>query len=55
MPRAAKPDFSEAFAVPVGGGVSLRAAIGERGLRRRPCRWAVSWRTPVSAQMDGLA
>jgi hypothetical protein len=29
------------FAVPVGSRVSLRAAIGEHGLRRRPSRWAV--------------
>jgi hypothetical protein len=42
--RAAKPDFSEAFAVPVGSGVSLRAAIGEHGLRRRPWWCVVTWR-----------
>ncbi len=36
MPRAAKPHFSESFAVPVGGGTSPRAAIGEHGLRRLP-------------------
>ena len=54
MPRAAKPDFSEAFAVPVGSGVSLRAAIGERGLRRRPCRWAVTWRY-AGERPDGRA
>ena len=29
----------------VGSGVSLRAAIGEHGLRRRPWRWAVTWRS----------
>ena len=45
MPRAAKPDFSQALVVvPVGSGVWVRAAIGERGLRRRPWRWAVTWR-----------
>jgi hypothetical protein len=54
MPRAANPDFSEASAVPVGSGVSLRAAIGEHGLRRRPCRWAVTWRY-AGARPDGRA
>ena len=39
MPRAAAPDSTKPFAVPVGRGVSLRAAIGEHGLRR--WRWAV--------------
>jgi hypothetical protein len=33
------------FAVPVGRGVSLRAAIGEHGLRRRPWRRAVICRS----------
>ena len=44
MPRAAKPDFSDVFAVPVGSGVSLGAAIGEHGLRWRRWRCAVTWR-----------
>jgi hypothetical protein len=61
--RAAKPDFSEAFAVPAGRGVSLRgvgsglwlrAAIGERGLRRRPWRSALTWRY-AGERPDGRA
>jgi hypothetical protein len=36
---------AHAFAVPVGSGASLRAVIGEHGLRRRPWRWAVTWRS----------
>ena len=40
------------FAAPVGGGVSLRAAIGEPGLRRRPWRSAVICRS-AGARRDG--
>lgn len=54
MPRPAKPDLNEALAVPVGGGVSLRAAIGEPGLRRRPWRSAVIWRS-AGERPDGRA
>ena len=54
MPRAAAPDSTKPFAVPVGRGVSLRAAIGEHGLgatmamgrdlpvRRSASRWTGS-------------
>ncbi len=54
MPRAATPDFNEAFAVPVGSCVSVRAAIDERGWRRRPWRWAVICRSP-GQRPDGRA
>ncbi len=44
MPRAANPDFNQALVVvPVGSGVWLRAAVGERGSRRRRWRSAVTW------------
>src|SRR6185369_7539885 len=52
MRHAAKPDFSEAFAV--GRGVWLRAAIVEHGLRRRPWRSAVTWRS-AHVRPDGRA
>ena len=45
MPRPAKPDFNEALAVPVGGGVSLRPAPGKPDLRRRPWRSVVTCRS----------
>ena len=45
MPRPAKPDFNEALAVPVGGGVSLRPALGKPDLRRRPWRSVVTCRS----------
>jgi hypothetical protein len=45
MPRAAKPDFSEGFAVHRANVVSLRAAIAKHGLQRRPWRWVVTWRS----------
>jgi hypothetical protein len=49
MPRPATPDLNEAFrqrsVSPVGSGVSLRAAIGEPGLRRRPWRGAMICRS----------
>jgi hypothetical protein len=32
MPRPAAPDSTKPFALPVGSGVSLRAAIGEHRL-----------------------
>ena len=55
MPRPAKPDFSaKPLAVPVGGGVSLRAASGEPGLRRGPWRSAVTWRS-AGQRPDGRA
>lgn len=42
MPPPAKPDLSQAFAVPVRSGGSRWPAVGEHGLRRRPCRWEVT-------------
>jgi hypothetical protein len=45
MPRPAAPDSTKPFAVPLGCGVSLRSAIGEHGLRRRPWRWGVICRS----------
>lgn len=54
MPRPAAPDSTKPFAVPVGSGVSLRAAIGEHGSRRRPWRWAVICRS-AGQRRDGRA
>jgi hypothetical protein len=45
MPRAVKPDLSEGFRVHRASVVSLRAVIREHGLRRRPWRWVVTWRS----------
>jgi hypothetical protein len=54
MPRPAAPDFNEALCSTWGGGVSLRAAIGEHRLRRRPWRWAVICRS-AGQRPDGRA
>jgi hypothetical protein len=54
MPRAAQPVFSEAPPVPVGRRCLAPSAIGDHGLRRRPWRWAVTWRS-AAERSEGRA
>ena len=53
MPRAATPDSTKPFAVPVGRGVSLRVATGAARLATMAMGRDLPG-PPVSAQMDGL-
>ena len=47
MPRAATPDFNEAFCSPRGRRRFARGGAGEHSLRRRRWRWAVTWPSAV--------